>query len=486
MEASAQQLKEIDLSLISVSGTNPRKSIKGDTFGELKDSIAEHGILEPLLVRPNGDDGYELVAGERRYTAAKELKLEMVPVSIRELDDAQARVLMLLENLQRVDLEPLEEASALEELLKTGDMTQQELARKLGKSQPWVANRTRLLKAPKELKTHLKAGDVTPQHIVALLPFVEREEIKDAVLEAVESSIMNYKDGFEPFTVDDARQVGEETVREAGYALDLSYHNSNLTKHFDYTGCDTCRSAFEVSADTFRGGRSAKEKSRYCLNGECFEVRLKAAAEKFQQAEAKKQAGNAKGGKAAVVPKGKLGYGDYKEIRSSEIDTAGCKGCPNYAADKEGKMTYHGEKGLRLCLNPSCYRGKISAKSRVRNKRVREAVIRTEEASRNYLQKREAGLTFEELRYVHKWIGDKVTGKARPKATRLLETPKDLEDSIIYCILQDELAPIRYSHDEYGLQQLHKHLPFKTPKAPKAKDKKSMKPKRKGRKGAQE
>lgn len=209
MEASAQQLghaelKEIDLTLVEVSGANPRKNVKGKNYNELKDSIAEHGILEPLVVRPKGEDKYELVAGERRFTAAKELKLEMVPVAIRDLDDATARMIMLLENLQREDLEPLEEAAALEEILKTG-LTQQELAKRVSKSQPWVANRTRLLKAPKELKKYLRAGDITPQHVVALLPFVEREELKSAVLESVESSVEDAKNGFESFTVEDAK-----------------------------------------------------------------------------------------------------------------------------------------------------------------------------------------------------------------------------------------------------------------------------------------
>lgn len=247
---------------------------------------------------------------------------------------------------------------------------------------------------------------------------------------------------------------------------------------FDYTGCDTCKSVVTISSESF-GGK--ERKVRYCLNGECFEARLKAASEKFNQAEAEKQAKKPKAGKAPKATKGRLSYSDYNEIRSSEIDTTECKSCPNCVVDTDGELTYSSNKGARLCVNPSCYRGKISARSRVRNKAVRATVVRVEEATKEHLQGREAGLTLPELRFIHKWIGERADHKAMPKATRLLSTAKDLEDSILNCIVLDELAPIRYSHSESRIQQLQKHAPFKVKKAPKTPDKKNAKAKKKAK-----
>lgn len=261
MEAS-EQLKHVELSLIEVSGANPRKDLKGETFKNLKQSIAEHGILVPLLVRPKGK-GYELVAGERRLRAAKELKLETVPVAIRDLDDHTARILMLLENLQREDLEPLEEAAAIEELLKdTGDggMTQEELAKKLSKSQPWVANRLRLMKAPKDLKKLLEEGEITPQHIIVLLPYMEDKTLSTEILSDLKQDLENFKKWGDPLvTVEAVKNRADDILGEYGQDLDLqrNYQYQGLEKFFDFSACDACKSVITVS------GEDSKSKERW-------------------------------------------------------------------------------------------------------------------------------------------------------------------------------------------------------------------------------
>ena len=151
---------------IKLTGWNPRKVFNEQAMSELQASIREHGILQPLVLRPTPKrkDEYQVVAGERRYRAALALELAEVPANVRFLDDRQVRELMLIENLQREDLEPLEEARALQQLLDK-DHTQQQLADRLGVSQPWIAGRLRLLKAPQQLQGQLK-------YLVKILPLL--------------------------------------------------------------------------------------------------------------------------------------------------------------------------------------------------------------------------------------------------------------------------------------------------------------------------
>lgn len=126
-------MDEVMIKSIAISGWNPREDFNPEDLNELKASIEEYGILEPLIVRPKGKKKYELVAGERRFRAAGELKLKTVPVVIKELTDSQVHEIMLIENLQRSQLQPLEEARSLEVLLHE-DITQEQLAKKLGES----------------------------------------------------------------------------------------------------------------------------------------------------------------------------------------------------------------------------------------------------------------------------------------------------------------------------------------------------------------
>lgn len=157
-----QHYERLPIERVAVSGANPRKDFNPEALEDLKASIREHGILEPLIVRPVGPKDcstYELVAGERRLRAAKDLGLKDVPCIIKVLDDHQARELMIIENLQREDLQPLEVAHALEDLL-AGGITQEELAKKLGKSQGWISNSLRLLKAPEDLQKLLISREI--------------------------------------------------------------------------------------------------------------------------------------------------------------------------------------------------------------------------------------------------------------------------------------------------------------------------------------
>lgn len=139
-------------------GANPRRTFDAEALAELTESVRQYGILEPLVVRPAAGGGFELVAGERRLRAAREAGLATVPVVVRELSDAQADELRLVENLQRQDLNPVEEAEALRRLLERHGYTQEQLTARLGKSQPWISNRLRLLELPEEVRDLISRG----------------------------------------------------------------------------------------------------------------------------------------------------------------------------------------------------------------------------------------------------------------------------------------------------------------------------------------
>lgn len=166
--SSAVRLKLMD---IEPNRAQPRKDFDEQALAELADSITQHGIIQPLLVRPLPDGGYQLVAGERRWRAARMAGLTEVPVVVRELSEDEAMALALIENLQREDLNPMEEAVGLHTLMESCTLSQEEAAEKVGKSRPAVANALRLLKLPEPVSDLVRAGQVSAGHARALLSF---------------------------------------------------------------------------------------------------------------------------------------------------------------------------------------------------------------------------------------------------------------------------------------------------------------------------
>lgn len=167
---------EISLEKIVVTGNQPRKMFNDETIKEMADSIKEHGVLQPLLIRPLESGKYELVAGERRLRAAVLAGLKKVPVVIREMQDPEAWEAALIENLQRENLNPVEEAAAYREMLERYGYTQEELARKIGKSRAHVANTVRLLNLPEEVRELVKSGEITAGHGRAILALKDEEQ----------------------------------------------------------------------------------------------------------------------------------------------------------------------------------------------------------------------------------------------------------------------------------------------------------------------
>lgn len=171
---SAVKLKIMD---IEPNRDQPRKIFDEDALAELADSIAKHGVIQPLLVRPMPDGSYQLVAGERRWRASRMAGLTEVPVVIKELSDDEAMALALIENLQREDLNAIEEAQGIKALMDTLSLTQDEAAERVGKSRPAVANALRLLKLPDSVIALVSNGKLSPGHARALLGFKDEQDI---------------------------------------------------------------------------------------------------------------------------------------------------------------------------------------------------------------------------------------------------------------------------------------------------------------------
>jgi ParB family chromosome partitioning protein len=176
-DASSQGIQELEANRIDPNPEQPRQSISQDSLDELAQSIAEQGLLQPLLVRPHpAQEGrYQIIAGERRWRACQLAGLQLVPALIRDLSDSQTLVFGLVENLQRQDLNPVEEARALDRLLRELDVSQDELARRIGRSRSAVANSLRLLHLQPAILSDLAEGRISSGQARTLLAVPDQE-----------------------------------------------------------------------------------------------------------------------------------------------------------------------------------------------------------------------------------------------------------------------------------------------------------------------
>jgi len=186
-----EKIQEIALTELRPNPYQPRKNFQKEAIQELAASIKEHGILQPLIVRKS-IKGYEIVAGERRYRAAKEACLEKVPAVVRELNEQQMMEFALLENLQREDLNPMEEALAYQMLMDELNVTQEQLARRLGKSRPYIANYVRLLTLPSFVQEMIANGSLSMAHGRTLLTIKDEEQLK-SLLKRIEKEGLNVR-----------------------------------------------------------------------------------------------------------------------------------------------------------------------------------------------------------------------------------------------------------------------------------------------------
>ena len=186
---SSAGVQTLPLREIEPDPNQPRKNFEPESLAELANSIAEHGLLQPIAVRPRFGSGYTIIAGERRWRACRMAGLTEVPVIIREVTDEEAMELALIENLQREDLDPVEEACGIRELMTRCSLTQEQAAQRLGKSRSALANSLRLLHLPEQLLEMLRTGALSTGHAKVLLSLPSPEMQIEAARMIVENSL---------------------------------------------------------------------------------------------------------------------------------------------------------------------------------------------------------------------------------------------------------------------------------------------------------
>jgi ParB family chromosome partitioning protein len=225
-------IKRLPVEMIIANRSNPRRSFDPDQLEELTNSIREKGVMQPLLVRPSEDPNiFELIAGERRWRASQKAGLHDVPVIVRDVDDKEALELAIIENVQRADLNPLEEAMGYGQLIEQFDYTQQDLAQVIGKSRSHVANTLRLLKLPEDVRGMVASGTLTAGHARTLITaddpaHLARQivsgglSVREAEALSQQRDVAGKRKGTEPSASRDADTVALE--RRLSDALGLS------------------------------------------------------------------------------------------------------------------------------------------------------------------------------------------------------------------------------------------------------------------------
>ncbi len=255
-----QNLQESEKVTLPISRVEPREDQPRDKFDEdriqdLSNSIARHGIIQPIIVRPLKNGDYQIIAGERRWRAARLAGLTEVPVRILQVDDRSVAELALVENLQREDLNPMEEAKGYQKLMTDYDLTQEEAAAGVGKSRSAVANALRLLNLCPAVAAHVEEGNLSAGHARALLA-IENPELQEKAAEQVISRSLSVRKTEElaarikkeeksekpsapdPDTVDYAAELSEELSLQLGRRVQLTEKNSRGKLELYYDNAD--------------------------------------------------------------------------------------------------------------------------------------------------------------------------------------------------------------------------------------------------------
>ncbi|MES3712331.1 ParB/RepB/Spo0J family partition protein [Staphylococcus ureilyticus] len=214
IEEDHNSVESIHTERIVPNRYQPRQVFEPNKIKELAESIDEHGLLQPIVVRPIEEDMFEIIAGERRFRALQSLNKIYADVIIRDLGDEETAVVALIENIQRENLSVVEEAEAYKKLLELGDTTQSELAKSVGKSQSFIANKLRLLKLAPKVIERLREGKVTERHARAMLSLSDEDQ--ETLVETIISQKLNVKQT-------EARvkqKVGPEKVKAQSFAFE--------------------------------------------------------------------------------------------------------------------------------------------------------------------------------------------------------------------------------------------------------------------------
>ena len=252
-ETSADSISKIAISRIEPNPNQPRKIFAQEALDELAESIRLHGVITPITVRAGKKDGtYQIIAGERRWRAARQAGLDEIPAMVIEASESEVMELALIENLQRQDLNPIEEAEGYEQLMRDYGLTQEQVAQRVVKSRPAVANALRLLQLPEEVRTMVSRGELSGGHARAVLAVAEEDKRTDAAKQMVGMTVrqaealakkMNKKP-VEPkpqesdFSVDYIAALEKELESVLGRKINIQQGKTSGQLTLEYYGAD--------------------------------------------------------------------------------------------------------------------------------------------------------------------------------------------------------------------------------------------------------
>ncbi|MBC1724096.1 ParB/RepB/Spo0J family partition protein [Listeria seeligeri] len=229
VDTNEETVQNIPLKEIKPNPYQPRKIFDTKAINELRDSIKIHGVLQPIILR-NTAKGHEIVVGERRFRAAKEAKLKEIPAVVRDLTEEEMMELSVIENLQREDLSPLEEAESYQFLMKKLGLTQAKLAERVGKSRPYIANFVRLLTLPEEVQVMLRDGTLSAGHGRVLLGLKVKKNIIPTAKKAVAQGLTVRQ--LEDVVANLNENVSRETIKPARVPIFIRESESQLRDKF--------------------------------------------------------------------------------------------------------------------------------------------------------------------------------------------------------------------------------------------------------------
>ncbi|EFI85117.1 Probable chromosome-partitioning protein parB [Listeria grayi] len=229
VEGEEESVQNIELKLIEPNPFQPRKNFDKAAINELSDSIKIHGVLQPIILR-NAKKGYQIVVGERRFRASKEAGLKEIPAVVRDMTDAEMMELSVIENLQREDLSPMEEAESYQFLMSNLELTQSKLAERVGKSRPYIANFVRLLTLPEVVQDYLRDGSLSAGHGRALLGLKTKKNIVPLAEKSIKEALTVRQ--LEKLVTDINENVSRETVKAPRVPIFIRETESQLRNKF--------------------------------------------------------------------------------------------------------------------------------------------------------------------------------------------------------------------------------------------------------------
>jgi len=276
------EVREIELERIVPNPYQPRRHFDEAALAELAASIKEHGVIQPIIVRGVGD-GYQIVAGERRFRASKMAGLAKIPAVVREFNEAQMMEIALVENIQRADLNPIEEASAMQRLMTEFGLTQERMAERVGRSRPYVANMLRLLTLPDDVKEHVSRGTISMGHARVLAGLADPVAIRRLAHQIIEDKLSvrdiealtakksvrktakrAEQDKTDPFL----RDASEELMRVFGTNVRIVGNGHRGRVEIEYFSEDDLERILEIASRA----RTADERRRQVAGADKFHV----------------------------------------------------------------------------------------------------------------------------------------------------------------------------------------------------------------------